>query len=61
MKTEPLRQGTLSGISYEVWPSCVTCSGMIDGYLTRRKYVGYRVRDAVRAFSAEVLRKGVSR
>ena len=56
MRSQPIRQGTLWGISYEVWPACVSCSGMIDGHLTRRQYVGYGVRDAVRAFAAEVMR-----
>lgn len=56
MRTEPIRQGTLWGVSFEVWPSCVTCSGIIGGELVRRKYVGYKVRDAVRSFAAEIAR-----
>ena len=56
MTAEPIRQGTLWGISFEVWPSCVTCSGIIGGELVRRRYVGYGVRKAVRSFTAEVMR-----
>lgn len=54
MRTEPIRQGTLWGVSYEVWPSCVTCSDIIGGELVRRRYVDYGVREAVRSFSAEI-------
>lgn len=56
MTAEPIRQGTLWGISFEVFPSCVTCSGIVGGYLVRRRYVGYGVREAVRSFTAEVMR-----
>jgi len=55
MRTEPIREGTLWGVSWQVFPACVTCSAIVDGELMRRRYVDYGVRDAVRAFSAEVL------
>lgn len=60
MRSEPLRHGTLWGISYEVWPSVTTCYKWVGPEYVKRQYIGYGVRDAVRAFSAEVLRKGVS-
>lgn len=60
MNIEPLRQGTLWGISYEVWPSVTTCYKWIGPEYVKRQYIGYGVRDAVRAFSAEIMRKGVS-
>lgn len=56
MRTEPIREGTLWGISFEVFPSCVTCSGIVGGELVRRRYVGYGVREAVRSFAAEIAR-----
>lgn len=56
MTVEPIRYGTLWGISFEVFPSCVTCSGIVGGELVRRRYVGYGVREAVRSFAAEIAR-----
>ena len=56
MRTEPIREGTLWGVSWQVFPACVTCSAMIRGELVRRRYVDYSVREAVRAFTAEMMR-----
>lgn len=54
MSTEPLREGTLWGVSWQVFPACVTCSAIVDGELMRRRYVDYGVREAVREFLSAV-------
>jgi hypothetical protein len=49
MRSQPIRQGTLWGISYEVWPARVATFGdeSTGPEPVKRQYVGYGVRDAV--------------
>lgn len=50
-----LRSGTLYGVNWELHPDGVTCYGL-GGSVFSRFYVGYTIREAVRAFRHDVLR-----
>lgn len=57
-----LQSGTLWGISWERYPWGIACYKVDRGHLVQRKYVGngserVLVRDCVRAFSAELVRR----